>query len=306
MATADVLTKRFDGLKKIGVGARSIIMKARCRKTDKILAVKLVTTLEPRDRKYLRHLQNEYKILNYLQEGKLVGSPHPNIVVPHSIHKIGNLIRTHSMYFIMEFVPGSNLCQRADYSLADLVHIFIQVGDGLRFMHANGYVHGDMKPENVVVGEDLRAKLVDFGFSCPLHTKLSGAKGTRDYIAPEQVSGGLLTEMTDIYNFGASLYRIVTGTPLPALMPGHKDDGAVFISGAKVEAKPVHELDPNVPRTLSDIIMHCCERKPARRPKSMREVVERLRKELPTAPSTRRAVGSMDDQPFESAGNSPC
>lgn len=272
MLTARRILKRYEIIAQIGVGARSAIYKVRSKKTRQIFAAKVVRANGPEDRKYLRHLDNEFEILKRLQG---TGSPHPNIVVAYSLHR-GGLLRSDYKYMIMEFVPGRNLVQEADYSAAQIMRIFIQVGEAIEYVHQCGFVHGDLKPENIVVDEAFHAKVVDFGFCCPMHTRLSSIRGTREYIAPEQVTGGLMTEKTDVYNFGATLYRVLTGRTVPQLLPGDANDREIFLVAGGARAEAVSDIRSDVPKGVSDIILACCEHRPEDRPRSMREVITGL------------------------------
>ena len=181
----------------------------------------------------------------------------------------------------MEYIPGRSLAVEQDLPLPELIGCFLQIGDALAFMHRLGLVHGDVKLDNILVRPDGVAKLIDFGFCCPRHTRLSGVRGTRSYIAPEQVEGGLVTELTDVYNFGASMYRALTHQRLPLLIPFESQRNAEFISGMHVTPDPVHVLQPGIPRLLSNVVMECCRRDPAQRPRSMDAVLERLRRHAP-------------------------
>jgi serine/threonine-protein kinase len=267
--------KSYEVVARIGVGARSAIYKVRNVRTGKVRALKYVSAPTPEDRKYLRHLDNEYEVLTALHDDPYL-DPHPTIVVAYRMGKVRNLFRITAKYLELEFCPGKNLVQYNDYTVPEIVRIFTQVAEAMEYVHQSGFAHCDLKPENIVVDQRLQVKIVDFGFSCPLHTRLSSIKGTREYIAPEQIAGGLMTERTDIYNFGASLYRVLAGKPLPLLIPSDKEERGIFIAGPAVRPDPLHEIRPDVPRALCDIVMQCCERKPENRPARMRDVAAAL------------------------------
>ena len=165
--------------------------------------------------------------------------------------------------------------------LATLVDIFQQTADALAQMHDRGFVHADMKPHNVIVGVDLdgnhTAKLIDLGQSCKIGTIKKRIQGTPDYIAPEQVHRREITPKTDIYNFGATMYWVLTGKNIPTAMGHQKDSLMGSLDDSLIEkATPVSEINPLVPDRLNDIIMACVEVDIDRRPESMHFVADKL------------------------------
>ncbi len=164
----------------------------------------------------------------------------------------------------MERLEGRPLSDERDYTLDQVLTIFRQVCLGIENTHKAGYVHADLKPQNILVGQHLDVKLIDFGFAARIGSELSSYKGTFGYLAPEQ-AGGRVTERTDVFNLGAALYWALTGQNLPSIMPGkHEEVG--FVPDEGVPITPPTELNPEVPRELSDVILRCCEYEPARRP----------------------------------------
>ena len=271
--------KGYRLLERIGVGVRSVVYKAEKENDGEPRAIKYVKAAQADDRRYVEHLRNEHETLVRIQLDCAGHDTHPNIVVPEELSFRRRLLKVRAAYMVMEYIPGQTLAARHDYPLRELIGYFIQIGEALAFVHRKGLVHGDVKLDNILVRPDAVAKLIDFGFCCPRHTKLSGVRGTRSYIAPEQVGGGTLTEVTDIYNYGASMYRALTGRPLPLLIPTEGGSQAEFISGIHIKPVPIHQLRPEVPRPLSNIIMECCRRDQADRPGSIETVLTRLRKQ---------------------------
>ena len=200
---------------------------------------------------------------------------------PESLEKERSLLRLKAAYMVMEYIPGYTLTEKGDYPLAELLDLFAQVGRALEHVHRRGVVHGDMKPENVIVRPDRVAKVIDFGFSCPRHTMLRHVQGTRGYLAPEQVKGGLITELTDVYNFGATMYKVLAGKPVRRLLPERTGRPGTFIEAAgSVRPTPVSELRPDVSQALSNVVMQCCELDPGKRPSNMSVVLDELERQL--------------------------
>ena len=181
----------------------------------------------------------------------------------------------------MELVDGVSLHEEQPDDLATLVDVFHQTASALAQMHNRGFVHADMKPHNVIVGVDLdgnhTAKLIDLGQSCKYGTIKKRIQGTPDYIAPEQVHRREITGKTDIYNFGATMYWVLTGKNIPTAMGHQKDSLMGSLDDALIEkATPVSEINPLVPDRLNDLIMQCVEVELDQRPEDMDSVSNTL------------------------------
>ncbi len=144
-------------------------------------------------------------------------------------------------------------------------------------MHIKGYVHADIKPSNMVVMPDLRVKLIDFGLSCKINSSFNSARGTPDYMAPEQVERRRIDERTDVYNLGATFYKLLTGRFLPPVMPGIVGTADErYMAGQGDQASPVRELNPSVPPALANVVTKSCQRKKRHRLQNMQAVVAAL------------------------------
>jgi len=151
---------------------------------------------------------------------------------------------------------------------------------GLAEMHDAGYVHADIKPNNIMVTGPRQAKLIDFGQSCPKGTIKDRIQGTPDYIAPEQVLRRAITPATDAFNLGATMYWLLTKRHVPTLIPKTtamvgqlKDDNTVL----RQDKLPTPaELNDQVPPALSNLVMDCVQADPKNRPPTMRGIAERF------------------------------
>lgn len=261
---------------KVGIGAQSAVYKVQEVRTGKIVALKRVEVLKGSANKPLRHLSNEYRNGRALLDiGKREGRPMPHLVQFHRMFSERSLFRLRAKCLVMDFVEGQTLDECADYPIRQLVDVFTQVCDALEYMHSRGFVHADLKPNNIIVDRHGQATVIDLGFSCPLGTRCSSVKGTFKYIAPEQLTGGELTAATDVYNLGATMYKVLTGEALPRATKGMGALG--FVASHTVKAAPVYQINTRVPQSLSLLVGDCIKRQPSRRPRSASEVGKRLK-----------------------------
>lgn len=267
------LAKNLSGYKvgrPIARGARSLICEVKRESDRKTFASKCVRLRTEDDERVLRHLENENNILKDLHGAPEVPS---QIVRRVEFSKVRKFFRLKGACLVLERVSGPDLQRYCEYSLEDKIEIVDQVGEALGFIHERGYIHGDLKPDNILVDNDGQVKLIDFGFAAPIGTDVEGLKGTWGYIAPEQ-TGGVLGPQTDVYNLGAAMYWIFTGEKLPYLS-ANGDISSGAIGSQEIKPTPPHHLDQAIPKDLSDIIMRCCNADSSHRP-----TLKRLRNKL--------------------------
>jgi eukaryotic-like serine/threonine-protein kinase len=140
-------------------------------------------------------------------------------------------------------------------------------------MHNLGYVHCDLKPNNILIDAAGKAKVIDFGQTCPVGTAKKRIQGTPDFIAPEQVKCDPVTIRTDVFNFGATLYWALAGRSLPTLFTIKKSENSFLFDD--IMPTPA-SLNPRVPESLSNLVMECVKTNPAKRPADLKEVARRL------------------------------
>jgi serine/threonine-protein kinase len=255
-------------LAEIGRGAASIIYLAQDQKTKQIWALKHVQRLTEKDQRFLDQAEIECKVAQALD--------HPAIRKIPRMFKKGSLLRTRDLFLVMELVDGMSMERHPPATFESAIDIFRQVGHGLQHMHERGFIHADMKPNNIVVSDDGKAKVIDLGQSCKRGTIKPRIQGTPDYIAPEQVHRREITERTDVYNFGATMYWVMTRRNIPTALGrgdslvGSRDDNLIE------KPKRTVEINPRVPQMLDELIMKCVEISPPDRPGTMKEVADRL------------------------------
>ncbi len=279
---ADLKLKGFEVLDLIHSGTNSDVYKVRSVKTGEVLAVKHISEEKLRADKLFRHIRNEYRIGRLLQKNPKGMPAPPGILVVHELRTRRRLFKIVGFDMLMEFVEGGNLDDLKGFEVTELARLYYRAAKALRFMHLRGYVHADLKPSNIMVTPDLHVKLIDFGLSCKINTQFSSARGTPDYMAPEQVERRRIDERTDIYNLGATFYKLFTGKFLPPVMPavGVSPDER-YMANRNHELSPVRQLNPNVPPALANLIMKSCQRKKRHRPQTMQMIITTLEQVYP-------------------------
>jgi len=251
-------------LKHLGNGARSTIWQARNNETGDLIALKRVLKQGSQDQRFLDQASNEFTVAGHLD--------HPVVRKVFRLRRIRKFIRVCELHLYMELCEGRTVQERRPTEMADVMHIFTQVAEGVAHMNRSGFVHADLKPNNILVDDDRTVKLIDLGQSCPVGTTKQRIQGTPDYIAPEQVGRKPLDARTDVFNFGATLYWVLVGKPISTALP---KNGEVTLRSDTAIAPP-DQKNEKVPPALSKLVMDCIELLPSRRPSNMDEVISRL------------------------------
>ncbi len=244
----------------LGRGARSVIYKMKHRKGDSLYAGKFVCLKDKADRKAIKHLKNENKVLSALTQTE--NAP-PQIVRRHDFFSFRKFFFLKGACLLLEYVSGTSLQANPDYTLTEIIDIMAKVCRALTYVHKNDYVHADLKPDNIIVNANNEVKIIDFGFATPIGSKTKGAKGTTGYLAPEQ-TGGLLGPSTDVYNIGGAMYWLTTGENLPYVQGNNS--AAAAASSHTVDPTPPHHINHKIPRDLSRLILQCCAHQKEDRP----------------------------------------
>ncbi len=264
--------EQIDGyrvLSELGRGAASIIYLVQDQKTKQIWALKVVGKEDAKDDRFLKQTEQEYEIASKLE--------HPGLRrIERMIKRKDGLLSVSEIVLVMELIDGEPLDKAAPRTFEQAAHVFEQVARAMAYMHAKGFVHADMKPNNIIVTVSGDAKIIDLGQSCPTNTVKKRIQGTPDYIAPEQVHRRPITEKTDIYNLGATMYWALTRRFVPTALA--KPDSLLGSLDDELMEKPKRcvEINERVPEIFDKLIMECVEVEPARRPDNMISVAERL------------------------------
>jgi serine/threonine protein kinase len=257
----------YDVLECLGAGARSTIYRVSDPSTQRIYAMKHVFRSLQKDLRFIEQMQTEFEVSRQFS--------HVNLRRTYDlkIHR-KMILKVAEAFLLMEYVQGETLDAAPPRSVMDVIDTFIQIAHGVKAMHALGYVHCDMKPNNVIRNNSGMVKVIDFGQSCPIGTVKERIQGTPDYIAPEQFHRKPVTIQTDVYNLGATLYWCLTGKPIPTLFTVTKGGHNSFLLETSIAAP--RDLNPSIPVPLSNLVMDCISVRPQKRPADMDQVVTRL------------------------------
>ena len=203
---------------------------------------------------------------------------HPNLRKVEKIIRHRKRFRVVATSLLMELVDASTLDQLPPMTDLSVVRVFRQVAKALLHMHQRGFVHTDLKPNNIMLTEKGQVKVIDLGQACRVGTVKKRIQGTPGYMAPEQAHRQAITPRTDVYNFGATMYWVLCRDVIPTALPP-KDDNSLFtgaLDASLVEAPiPPHERDPRIHPLLSQQVLDCVKLNPEQRP-DMQVVLDRL------------------------------
>src|SRR5262245_34974234 len=256
----------FEVIDLIGEGAGSLIYAVSDPGSRQIYALKHVIRKSDKDARFIEQLQNEYSVGSQVH--------HANLRRVIGIRENRTLLRkVTEAALVMELFDGIPLETHLPPSLASVVQTFIETAKALEAMHRAGFVHCDLKPNNILLSTSGQVKVIDLGQACPAGTAKKRIQGTPDYIAPEQVKCLPVSIRTDVFNFGATFYWTLCNRKLPTLFTLKKGDNSILSD--ELMAAP-HTINSRIPQPLSNFVMECVRTNPAKRPGDMTEVVHRL------------------------------
>ncbi|WP_372368200.1 protein kinase [Candidatus Uabimicrobium sp. HlEnr_7] len=249
----ETIFSRYQILEEIGQGGMGRVYRVKDTKQDRILALKILTNLQDQ--------QNNYK--RFMREAKLMLQlRHPNIVSVYDIEEHNGLI-----LYTMDLIGGTNLSdliEKRSITIQQAVDIVKKIAEAAAYAHQHGIIHRDIKPSNIMMDENGKPLLMDFGLAkvVEANEKISqtGAiLGTPVYMSPEQAAGRLhlVNEQSDIYSIGALFYEILTGE-----MPFKGSSSlAVILQVLNVDPIPPRKLSPQIPQVLENICIKAMSKK---------------------------------------------
>jgi serine/threonine-protein kinase len=258
---------QYEVLERLGEGARSTIYAVKDPVTRKEFALKHVVRNDPKDLRFVEQMETEFSISKSFN--------HPNLRKSYELKVVKSLLRkTTEAFLVMELVEGKTIDIVRPTDMLEQIEVFIQVAQGLKHMHERGYVHCDLKPINILRTASGQIKIIDFGQSCRIGTVKERIQGTPDYIAPEQVMRQPVTQQTDVFNLGATMYWTVTGRHIPTLYTVNKKGENSFLVDTRIDA-PI-DINPRTPPGLSNVIVESISTRVSKRPSDMDAVLQRL------------------------------
>jgi serine/threonine-protein kinase len=269
-------------LDKLGAGAMGRVYKAKHLLMGRNVALKIIAPEVSNNRRGVGRFRREMQLVGRLD--------HPNVVRAYDADQIGN-----TLYIVMEYVPGESLGQilRRDGPLAarDVVLYAAQAARGLGHAHAQGIVHRDVKPTNLLLGDDGRVRVLDLGLGVLLEpdpqsafmTADGIAVGTVDYMSPEQACGREVDGRSDIYSVGCAMFHLITGQHV---FTGQSKVDRML---ARVEGTPrqLAEFVGDLPRGLDAVLARMLAKEPADRYQTAEEAAEALEAILRPRPAPR-------------------
>jgi beta-lactam-binding protein with PASTA domain/predicted Ser/Thr protein kinase len=250
-----VIDGRYRVIRRLGSGGMADVCCAEDSQLGRRVALKVLRRRFAEDQQFVERFRRE--------ASSAAGLQHPNIV---GIFDRGEWDGTY--YIAMEFVEGRTLKdiirQKGPAPPEAAVDITLQVLRDARFAHKRGIVHRDIKPHNVLIDQDGRVRVTDFGIAragTSDMTETGSIMGTAQYLSPEQAQGRPVDARSDLYSIGIVLYELLTGqVPFDAESP-------VTVALKQVNETPVppRQLVPEIPPALEAIVLRALEKDPARR-----------------------------------------
>jgi serine/threonine-protein kinase len=253
MMVGDVLAGRYELEELVGSGGMSTVYRARDRTLDRTVALKVLA---------LQYTDDADHIERFSREARTVASlSHPNIVT-----LIDRGEHDGRLFIVFEYVEGDNLKRRIQKAgpapVDEALRLVIQVARALSYAHAQGLVHRDVKPQNVLLNGHGQAKVTDFGIARSLEvhgmTQTGTVLGSSEYISPEQAQGRSVDERTDVYSLGVVLYELLTGSvPFTG-----ENFVAVAMRHINEPAPSVLERRPDVPLRVAEAVDRALQKDP--------------------------------------------
>ena len=272
-------------LEPIGHGGMSVVYRARHDALDRTVAVKILSENLAASSEFLERFRREARTVANLR--------HPNVI---TVFDFGQDERG-VPYLVLEYIEGPTLADLMDAGLDDsrIPNLLDQTAAGLDYAHGRGVIHRDIKPGNVLMTEDGRAVLADFGLAWLLegaHLTLSGGViGTPEYMSPEQAAGETIDYRSDVYALGVVLYEMLVGerpfvaeTPIAVLLQ-HLQDPPPSILIAR----------PDLPLAVGDVLARVLAKDPSERYSSAGELARAFRAAFdPRGTSLERQTAVVD------------
>ena len=263
-----LIDNRYKIIRSIGEGGMANVYLAYDTILEREVAVKILRGDLADDEKFVRRFQREANAASSLK--------HPNIVEMYDVGEDDG-----KYFIVMEYINGKTLKslvkKRGALTLEEVMDIMLQLTSAVACAHDSYIIHRDIKPQNVMILEDGRVKITDFGIAMALNsnelTQTNSVMGSVHYLPPEQANGSGSTIKSDIYSLGILMFELLTGK-LP-----FKGENAVEIAikQMKEPIPSVVDINPNIPQSVENIILRACAKNPRNRYDSAAEMYEDIK-----------------------------
>ncbi|HEX4484483.1 MAG TPA: Stk1 family PASTA domain-containing Ser/Thr kinase [Solirubrobacteraceae bacterium] len=277
-----VIDGRYKVISRVGSGGMADVYLAEDQLLGRQVAVKLLHHHFAEDQEFVERFKRE--------ASSAAGLSHQNIV---GIFDRGEWEGTY--YIAMEYVAGRSLKtlvrEQGPLDPAQAIDIVIQILRAARFAHRRGVIHRDLKPHNVIIDEEGRARVTDFGIAragASDMTLTGSIMGTAQYLSPEQAQGHVVSGSSDLYSVGVILYELLTG-----VVP-FDGETAVAIAFKQVSAqpRPPSEVNPSLPPALDAVVLRALAKDPAQRYADADEFIAALQRERQALPASAATGGT--------------
>ena len=281
------LDNRYELVEFIGKGGMALVYRAIDQRTGHSVAVKILRPEFNQDTEFCSRFEREAMTASKMS--------HHNIVNLLDVGQDGDI-----RYLVMEYVRGRTLKEviRQKGALPPTVaaQIGIRILSALQHAHTNGIIHRDIKPQNILVHSDGHIKVGDFGIARVAGSNTISSEdsvmGSVHYFSPEQARGESVTFASDLYSVGVVLYEMLTGQP--------PFDGetpvAVALQHINGKARPMSELNPEIPPAMERVVEKAMEKRPEKRYQSALEMAQDLQRALQEPDGT--WLGRLPDKPI--------
>lgn len=261
------LAGRYEIISRIGGGGMALVYKAHDVLLNRKVAVKVLRQQFVHDEEFIRRFRREGQSAAALS--------HPNVV---SIYDVGQEDDIH--YIVMEYVEGHNLneiiVERAPLQIEEAVHIAQQICDALDHAHSNHIIHRDIKPHNILIGNNGRVKVTDFGIARAVTsstiTHTGSVVGSVHYFSPEHAKGVNTGEKSDLYSLGIVLYQMLTGK-LPFF---GESPISIALKHLQEDFEEPRVVNSHIPQSVENIILKSMRKNPNERYASAKAMMEDL------------------------------
>ena len=264
-----LIADRYEILEKVGTGGMADVYKSKDHTLNRFVAVKVLKQEFSENANFVSKFRVEAQAA--------AGLMHPNIV---NVYDVGE--EKGIYYIVMELVDGITLknyiAKRGRLGYKEAVTIALQVSMGLEAAHRNHIIHRDIKPQNIIISRDGKVKVTDFGIAkaATSDTITSNVMGSVHYTSPEQARGGFSDEKSDVYSLGVTLYEMLTGeVPFDG-----ETTVAIAIRHIQEPMPSPRKINPDIPYSVDQIVLKCCEKSPDRRYQNMQELAADLKKSI--------------------------